>query len=64
MMAVHRNAAMAEEPTKKRGYPVTSITVHGWLKGYLGNPAVQWIDERTLIVWNSPEHRKLMTKGE
>ena len=37
--------------------------VHGWLRGYLGNHSVQWIDGRTLIVWNSPEHKRIMMKG-
>ena len=60
MMTVHRNAAMTDQKKPKKGYPVTTMKVHGWLLGYLGNPSVEWINGHTLIVWNSPAHRKMM----
>lgn len=60
-MMVHKHAAAKRknaEPPK--AFPVTSTTVHEWLREYLGNHSVQWIDGNTLIIWNSPAHKKMM----
>lgn len=61
-MMVHKNAAMKVKKPVTRAFPVSSVTVHEWLKEYLGNPNVEWINGTTLIVWNSPAHRKLMSR--
>lgn len=60
MLAVHRNAAMTDNANTKKAFPVTSIHVHKWLKRYLGNKSVQWINGNTLIIWNSAAHKKMM----
>lgn len=60
-MMVHKYAAAKKRKYTKKTYPVRTTTVHEWLKGYLGNSSVQWIDGNTLILWNSPAHRKLMS---
>jgi hypothetical protein len=63
MMQLHRNAAMAKEKAGKKAFPVSTTKVHEWLKGYLGNSAVEWIDGNTLILWNSPFHKQMMTSA-
>jgi hypothetical protein len=61
-MMVHRNAAVKAPKNVKKTYPVNTTRVHEWLKGYLGNPNVEWLSGTSLIIWNSPAHKKAMSQ--
>lgn len=64
MLAVHRNAAVKGEATDHKRFPVSTMKVHPWLLGYIGNPSVEWVDGNTLYVWNSAAHKKMMNQPE
>lgn len=63
-MMVHKHAAGTNPKKPKKVFPVSTIRVHPWLHGYIGNPAVEFVDGNTVFVWNSPEHKRLMNRSE
>lgn len=60
-MMVHKYAAVKTKKNTKKTFPVNTLKVHEDLKQYLGNPSVEWVDENTVILWNSAAHRKMMS---
>lgn len=43
-------------------FPVSIIKLVPLLAAQVTNPAVQPIDDNTIIIWNSPEHKAIMMK--